>query len=196
MTVMTREPQTPDQPETPDSVLRDFLSLETPEGYRAELVDGRIVVTPPPGGNHEHCIALIIDQIVTSSATRMHVSATKGLVLPAVAGQDMVIPDLTVAPWELGLFRGAPPWMRPSGVEMVVEVTSSLPDNDRNAKRRSYAAARIPLYLLVGRDDKTVTLFSGPTRDTYVTTTTVPFGESLDIPKPFAFTLDTSDFAA
>ena len=42
MTAMTREP------EAPDTLLRDFLSLDIPEGYRAQLIDGEIVVTPPP----------------------------------------------------------------------------------------------------------------------------------------------------
>jgi Uma2 family endonuclease len=190
MTVMTREP------EPPETLLRDFLSLETPEGYRAQLIDGEIVVTPPPGGNHEHCISLILEQVFASSATRMHVSGHKGLIVPAVAGQNMVIPDLTFAPKELDLFLDAPSWMRPSGVAMVVEVTSSVPDHDRNAKRRSYAAARIPLYLLVGRDEKTVSLFSGPVRDSYVNTATVPFGDSLQLPEPFSFTLETDGFAA
>lgn len=190
MTVMTREP------ETPDTVLRDFLSLEIPEGYRAQLIDGEIVVTPPPGGNHEHCITLIMEQVFRSSATRMHVSGNKGLVVPTVAGQDRLIPDLTIAPAELRLFVDAPSWMRPSGVAMVVEVTSSLPDHDRNPKRRAYAAARIPLYLLVGRDQKTVTLFSNPSRDTYTSTTTVPFGDPLELPAPFSFTLETDGFVA
>lgn len=191
MTVMTREPEAQS-----DTVLRDFLSLETPEGYRAQLIDGEIVVTPPPGGNHERCITRIVQQVFASSATPMDFSGNKGLVVPAVAGQNMVIPDLTFAAADLDLFLDAPSWMRPSGVAMVVEVTSSLPERDRNAKRRSYAAARIPLYLLVGRDDKTVTLFSGPVRDTYISTTTVPFGDSIELPAPFSFTLETDGLVA
>lgn len=190
MTAMTREP------ETPDTLLRDFLSLDIPEGYRAQLIDGEIVVTPPPGGNHERCISRIVQQVFASSATRMDFSANKGLIVPAIAGQNMVIPDLTFAPADLDLFLDAPSWMRPSGVAMVVEVTSSLPEHDRNAKRRAYAAARIPLYLLVGRDDKTVTLFSHPARDTYINTATVPFGDSLELPDPFSFALETDGFVA
>ena len=137
-----------------------------------------------------------MEQVFTRSATRMRVSGHKGLIVPAVAGQSMVIPDLTIAPAELSLFRDAPSWMRPSGVAMVAEVTSSRPDDDRNAKRRGYAAARIPLYLLVGRDDKTVTLFSGPARDAYVVAATVPFGDALELPEPFSFALETGGFAA
>ena len=40
MIVMTRDPGTP-----AEFMLADFLTLETPEGYRAELTDGEIVVT-------------------------------------------------------------------------------------------------------------------------------------------------------
>jgi len=194
MTVMTRESEAK-QPD-PDDVLREFLSLEIPYGYRAELIDGEIIVSPPPGGNHEHCIARITSQVNRRSAVPMDVSGNKGLIVPNVEGHSRVIPDLTIAPEELSLFVDAPSWMRPSGVEMVVEVTSTLVDVDRNSKRRSYAAARIPLYLLIGRDDKTVTLFSGPARDTYATATTVPFGDPLDLPKPFDFTLETGGFVS
>ena len=143
MTVMTREP------EAADSTLQYFLSLDTPEGYRAELIDGEIVVTPPPNGNHEHCISRIVEQVFASSATRMDFAGHKGLIVPDATGQGRFIPDLTFAPRDLDLFRDAPPWMPPAGVAMVVEVTSSSPDHDRFGKRHGYASAKVPLYLLV-----------------------------------------------
>jgi Uma2 family endonuclease len=193
---MTREPEA--QTET---VLREFLSLEIPEGYRAQLIDGEIFVTPPPGGNHEHCISLILEQVFTRSATRMHVSGNKGLIVSAVTGQNLVIPDLAFAPADLSLFVDAPPWMPPAGVVMVVEVTSSMPDRDRTAKRRAYAAALIPLYLLVDRDEQQIILFAEPTRREhtrreYTRIDTVPFGEGLKLPAPFSFTLETYGFVA
>jgi Uma2 family endonuclease len=192
MIVMTSEPEAPD-----DSALQYFLSLDTPEGYRAELIDGEIVVTPPPNGNHEHCTSRIIAQVFANSVTLMDVAGHKGLVVPAAAtGKSHLIPDLTFARRDLNLFRGAPSWMSPGGVALVVEVTSSSPDHDRIGKRHGYAAATIPLYLLVDRQQGQVTLFSDPARGDYATKSQVPFGDTVKLPAPFSFTLETEDFAA
>jgi Uma2 family endonuclease len=192
MIVMTREPEAP-----VDSTLQYFLSLDTPEGYRAELIDGEIVVTPPPYGNHERCISLVVEQVFASSATRMHFAGHKGLLIPgtAAAVPGHFIPDATFAPRDRDLFRDAPPWMLPDGVAMVVEVTSSSPVNDRFGKRHGYAVAKIPLYLLVDRQRGQVTLFSDPVRNAYATRTQAPFGGSIKLPPPFSFTLETEEFA-
>jgi Uma2 family endonuclease len=190
MVLMTREP------DASAKILRDFLSLETPEGYRAELIDGEIVVTPPPYGNHERCAMQIIKQVLVGSGTPMDFSEVKGLNLATGGADAYVIPDITFAPTELDLFLDAPPWMPSSGVSMVVEVTSSSPERDRNAKRRAYAAATVPLYLLVDREQRQVTLFSNPVRNDYSTTSVAAFGDRLKLPAPFSFTLDTENFTA
>lgn len=80
------------------------------------------------------------------------------------------------------------------GVAMVLEVTSTKPRIDREAKRRCYARGGIPLYLLVDRDVSSITLFSDPERDDYRQHCTLPFGKPLALPEPFAFELDTTDF--
>lgn len=117
--------------------------------------------------------------------------------MPSREGADEghVIPDATFALTESRLFRGAPSWMPAQGVAMVVEVTSSRPELDRVAKRLAYAAAGIPLYLLVDRKLDTVTVFHGPRGADYSRTIKAPFGDKLDLPAPFSFALDTSDFA-
>ena len=85
--------------------------------------------------------------------------------------------------------------MPPDGIELVLEVTSSRPDLDRNAKRRAYAQAGIPLYLLVDREHRRVTLFSHAAYGDYLQTYKVPFGDKLELPDPFGFALDTASFA-
>jgi Uma2 family endonuclease len=195
MLTMTREPDVP-----ATSLLEDFhaLDAQAPEGYRAELLDGVITVTPPPDGDHEHVISRMLAQFIRSSSVEMDAAGHKGLAVSS-HGQDVpghVIPDITLAPAELRLFRGAPAWMPPDGVAMVVEVTSSEPARDREAKRRAYAGARIPLYLLVDRQERMVTLFRDPLDRDYSARSVESFGGKIEVPAPFSFTLDTSEFAS
>jgi Uma2 family endonuclease len=192
MTAMAHEPMATNA----QTLLDGFLALETPTGFRAELIEGEIVVTPPPDGDHEDYLALISEQVTQGSATAMQISGHKGLILTGSEEQlaDRVIPDATIAPRALRLFRGAPSWMPSAGVAMVVEVTSSRPQKDRVAERHGYARAGIPLHLLIDRDKSTITLFSDPTADDYVANITVPFGKPVPLPAPFSFELETTDF--
>lgn len=191
MTAVAHEPITP-----AEGLLEIFLALDTPEGFRAELIEGEIVVTPPPDGDHEDYISLIVSQVIRRSRTDIQFSGHKGLKLKSGGGcpKDHAIPDGTFAPEELRLYRGAGPWMPCDGVAMVLEVTSTKPRIDREAKRRCYARGGIPLYLLVDRDVSSITLFSDPERDDYRQHCTLPFGKPLALPEPFAFELDTTDF--
>ncbi|GAA3843929.1 Uma2 family endonuclease [Streptomyces phyllanthi] len=193
MTAMAHEPLTQDQEEV---LLEGFLALDTPEGFRAELIEGEIVVTPPPDGDHEDYIGLIVSQVIRRSRTDMQFSGNKGLKLKSGGGcpKNHVIPDGTFAPTELRLYRGAESWMPCDGVAMVAEVTSTKPQADREAKRRCYARGGIPLYLLIDRKASSVTLFSYPEKDDYRQLCTRPFGKSIALPEPFAFDLETSDF--
>lgn len=192
MTAMAHEPMATDK----EALLDFFLGLDTPQGFRAELVEGEIVVTPPPDGDHEDYLGIIGRQVTRRSATDIQISGYKGLVLSGADDQpaDHVIPDATIAPYAMRLFRGAEPWMPSKGVAMVVEVTSSRPRNDRVAKRHAYARGAVPLYLLVDRAKSAVTIFSEPKGDDYLSTHTAPFGDPLPLPAPFSFDLDTAAF--
>ncbi|MFD5481891.1 Uma2 family endonuclease [Streptomyces hawaiiensis] len=190
MTAMAHEPLSQE-----DVLLEGFLALDTPEGFRAELIEGEIVVTPPPDGGHEDYIGLIVNQVIRRSRTDMQFSGNKGLKLRrgGECPKDHVVPDGTFAPMELRLYRGADSWMPCDGVAMVMEVTPTKPQADREAKRRCYARAGIPLYLLVDRDTAQVTVFSEPKEDDYREHCARPFGKSITLPEPFAFDLDTTD---
>lgn len=191
MTAMAHEPLT-----QAEVLLEGFLALDTPEGFRAELIEGEIVVTPPPDGDHEDYIGLIVDQVARRARTRMQFSGNKGLRLRSGGGcpKNHAIPDGTFAPLDLRLFRGAAPWMPCEGIALVVEVTSTKPQADREAKRRCYARGGIPLYLLIDRDAGSVTLFSDPEDADYRQHLTIPYGKPLPLPEPFAFDLETGDF--
>lgn len=165
------------------------VDLAVPEGYRAELIEGEIVVSPPPDGDHEDIVGELTRQVLRNSTSELYASGTKGLDTPS----GRLIPDSTVGP--TGLFRGREPRMSPEGVLLVAEVTSLHPERDRHVKRRGYAAAEIPAYLLVDRSAGEAVLYSEPRDGDYRADVRVPFGKSLDLPKPFSFALDTTSFS-
>ncbi len=173
-----------------------FTGLNTPEGFRAELIEGEFLLRPLPDGSHEHCLSRIASRIHTGSRTAMAFSGNKGLKLKSAHAcpQDHAIPDGTLAPRDLRLYRGAGPWMPCAGVAMVVEVTDARPETDRETKPRCYARGDIPLYLLVDREASAITLFSAPEGDEYHERRTRPLGKPLPLPAPFGFDLDTADF--
>jgi Uma2 family endonuclease len=188
--LMTREADTP-----AEFLLADFLALDAPEGYRAELIDGEIVVTPPPDGTHGSNISRLLAQFYRNSSAALEFSPETGVIVPSQENPEgnRLIPDGVFA--SARELRSASSWMSPDAIEMVLEVTSSRGDLDRNEKRLAYAAAGIPLYLLIDRKFRKVVLFSDPRDGDYLGKSEVHFGLKLDLPAPFGFTLDTAPFA-
>lgn len=191
MTAMAHEPLSHEE-----QLLEGFLALGTPEGFRAELIEGEIVVSPPPSPRHEKNISRFVRQVLRKSVTEMDFSGNCGLEVPRgdLCPKNHLIPDVTFAPLELDLFDDDHTWMHCGGVAMVVEVTSGKPERDRVAKRHGYAMGGIPLYLLIDRENETVVLFSEPEGNDYQRTERRPFGKPVDLPAPFSFALETDDF--
>ncbi|MDL2079334.1 Uma2 family endonuclease [Streptomyces sp. GXMU-J15] len=183
-------------PITQKLLLDWFVGLEMPKGLKAELLEGEFAATPVPDGQHEHCVSRIVEQVTEHSATKMQFAANKGLKLGSAEGclPDHVIPDGTFARKKRRLFRGADPWMPCEGVTMVLEVTNRSSERDCATKRRCYARAGIPLYLLVNRETKWITLLRSPKPDDYQELHAVALGNPLPLPKPFSFDLETRDF--
>ncbi|GAA4240354.1 Uma2 family endonuclease [Actinomadura meridiana] len=183
-------------PEEP-SIVRDdlreaFAALDVMPGFRAELVDGEIIVSPPHDGQHETIIVAVDDWVRDVHGLRLHRNLT------LISPEGEYVPDGIAAP------KGAFAWQewhsKPDGVSMVLEVTSDRRGNrkgaerDRGPKRRGYAAADIPLYLLIDRLDGKATIFSEPRGDDYTHSASTTLGEDLPIPAPLEGVLPTHDF--
>ncbi|MEV4611792.1 Uma2 family endonuclease [Kitasatospora sp. NPDC049258] len=175
-----------EHPLSGDDLLRTFLELDTPAGFKAELIEGEIVVTPPPDGSHETAFALLNRQFMRQAGIDLDLAGTKGLVTP----KGRFIPGGTISP--VGHFESTDSWADPSGVLLVFEITSTNPGKDREAKRLGYACADIPCYLLIDRDEGHATLFTDPADGDYTAHIQVPYGKPLDLPAPFSFALDTA----
>ncbi|MEU1374446.1 Uma2 family endonuclease [Streptomyces triculaminicus] len=166
------------------------LALAAPETVRLEFINGRIEVRPLQDGNRAESVAYLQDA-VWKLLPGMHLYPGRGLkVESGRAGR--AIPDGVLAPE--GLFRGHGEWSDPDGVLMVVEVTTRDTDTNRRVrveKCDGYAAADIPVYLLLDREHGTVTVHSEPKDGSYRSLTTRPYGTPVELPAPVGFTLET-----
>ncbi|UGY92826.1 Uma2 family endonuclease [Streptomyces gobiensis] len=159
-------------------------------GDRAEVIEG--VITPAsPGWADENVADLIREQLGSRMREQGWRAGSGNLDLPG--SENFYIPDLAVVPAELAKTEGA---LLPDQTLLVVEVTSpSNADTDRTAKRKRYAQYGAPLYLLVDRQEDTCTLFSEPGQLGYTHIQgPYPFGTPVQLPEPFALTIDTSGF--
>ncbi|MEU3772195.1 Uma2 family endonuclease [Streptomyces sp. NPDC032472] len=157
-------------------------------GDRAELIEG-VVANVTPSWDHENAAEEIRDQIKPRVRDLGCVTGSGNLDLPGSA--NWYVPDLAVVPKDL--VRGAQALL-PDQTLLIVEVASgSNAETDRVVKRKRYAEYGAPLYLLVDRVEKTVTVFSGPGRLGY-TGVDGPhsFGTPVRLPEPFGIELDTS----
>ncbi|MWA04076.1 Uma2 family endonuclease [Actinomadura sp. LD22] len=187
MTAMPDEP-----PFVRDDLREAFAALDVTPGFRAELVGEEIVVSPPPDGRHETVVVAVDDWVRDVHGLRLHRNLT------LISPEGEYVPDGIAAP--KGAFAGREWHSKPDGVVMVLEVTSGgrrdrkSAERDRGPKRRGYAAADIPLYLLIDRLDGKATIFSEPRGDDYTHSASVALGEDLPVPAPLEGVLPTRDF--
>ena len=178
--------------EYPGSPLaRAAEQVQVPEGYRVEIVDGSILVSPTPSAQHIRIIWQLEGMLRESGPP--DTAAVQMLTVEIPPTGERYVPDLIVVPVELLSGEG---WVR-SATDAALAVEVASPTNaevDRVKKVRGYAVAGVPLYLLVDPLDRSVTLFGDPQEGVYRSHTQLPFGKQLELPEPFGCAFDTTDF--
>ncbi|MFE3501505.1 Uma2 family endonuclease [Kitasatospora sp. NPDC059160] len=176
-----------------DRVIGIFENLEIPEGFKAELIRGEIVMTAGPDRVHNWIVESIQDQI---PRMRWHRSVTQDIDIPGLTSEPQ--PDLVV--YERDAVEG-PGRLIPSPLlTLVLEVVSNTSVlRDYQTKRELYAEGRIPAYLIVDPIKAVCVLLTEPTRASasgspdYVSSRTTKFGEPIPVDL-LGITLDTSEF--
>lgn len=172
----------------------DVFSAVAPEGWRVELIEGEIHVAPPAKGEHEEAVSELTGQMAQwRKDQRLRMYTGIGLVLPGTSVSGRAEPDVVIAP--KGSFANQREYQEPAAVLLVAEVTSpSTADNDRTKKLREYARAGIPCYLLIDREAGTATLCTEPAGEDYASKVPYKLSETIPLPEPLGFDLDTSEF--
>ncbi|WP_221347762.1 Uma2 family endonuclease [Streptomyces beigongshangae] len=177
-----------------DDLVRFREETQWPEGGKVEIIEGVVTVSPTPANQHNLIADAVQRRLCSAIPEDRGIFQTLSIAVPSRLG--MSIPDLVVVP--TAEVDGPGTYIPAAAAELVVEVTSkSDAQHDRIGKPAAYAAAGIPLYLLIDRwapGGPTVTLYGEPRGDVYRVLHAGKLGEQIVLPDPFGLKLDTSVF--
>lgn len=172
-------------------------SLELPDGYRVEIINGSITVSPTPTVRHADIVTEVHESLLEVGLRAKGLRALQMITLEIAKTGDRYVPDLVVMPTALarGKEWDGPSWIRPAEeVELVVEVVSpSSAHHDWTNKAKGYAQAGVPLYLVIDPKQDEVALFRQPEGDEYQEVTRALRSGSVRLPKPFDLHLEATD---
>jgi len=175
-------------PDLDEVLWQAWKAMELPEGYRAEIIEGAIEVSPTGRVSHAQIanrVRRALDKFLDGSEYACHQDTD------VIHKRKGWIPDAFVAPEDLE------PHTDEDGVgvdakvlHLVIEVVSPgqrKQDRDRVRKRREYARAGIPVYVLIDDYDGqgAVTLFTNPRPEKadWEDIHRVPYGTEVTIPE-------------
>ncbi|MEZ0492770.1 Uma2 family endonuclease [Kineococcus sp. TBRC 1896] len=135
-------------------VFEDLLALPD-DGYRYEILDGQLTVTPPPSVLHQDVIDNLRTVLLGRVPEQWRLKTGVGVRVPRPGPERYVVPDLLAA-------SGPRPerYYEPGAVRLVVEVASASTElRDAGSKKALYEAHGIPTCLLVDPVARTLTAF-------------------------------------
>ncbi|WP_324610782.1 Uma2 family endonuclease [Streptomyces acidiscabies] len=188
---MTERPMSDTEPYDFEALLTTLDELDVP-GYRAEIVQGSIVLSPWSRGYYVKVMQLICDRL-GPHLPEGHLLTTSPALYVFPGDERAYGPDIHAASEEA--FATLSPRLDGEALSFVAELTSpSTRDNDLTEKVRVYGRAGVPVYLLLDMQEEEATVFSSPSPKGYDSLRTKPFGEKLHLPAPFDCELDTTGF--
>ncbi|MFC9326892.1 Uma2 family endonuclease [Kitasatospora sp. NPDC057015] len=163
----------------PESAWDEPAVAKPPQGYRVEITDGKVIMTPQ-GISRWKVILRAAPQIEAQLAG--HGDVLSGVPLDFPSARSGYAPDLAVlAPGAVVNARGRYEW---HDLEAALDVVPR-PDQDEDfvKKLRVYARSGVPLYAVVDPAEAVCTVHSDP-QDTgsYRDAERVPFGNDVYLP--------------
>ena len=126
------------------------------ENDRIELLEGGILQMSPKGPRHVFVVQELFAQLSLLLPSGWHMRCQDPLTLADSEPE----PDIAIVRGSRQDYAGRHPG--PSDTGLVIEVADSSAELDRTVKQRVYAAAGIPVYLLVNLAERKVEAFSRP----------------------------------
>ncbi|QDQ13323.1 Uma2 family endonuclease [Streptomyces spectabilis] len=157
--------------------------MERHPGYRVEIIGGHLLVTPSPDAPHARALTGLM---VPFLAAGLHGAETEvfqnvGLWLPTEV-EDYAIPDLVVVDADIDDHLVENNAYDPICFRLVLEVTSSNWRDDLKTKVAAYAAAKVPVYVVVDRKHQRLHVLTDPAADGYASHEVHAPGQTITLP--------------
>ncbi|GGN90749.1 membrane protein [Streptomyces albiflavescens] len=170
----------------------DRLWEELP-GHRVEILNGSIVVTPPPDGPHQETLTWLIEEFLRVKARQAGLRYVQGIGLWLPTGpDDYAVPDFSVVDADYKDALVEKNCYAPHVFRLVLEVTSSNWTNDTATKVDIYARANLPVYLVADRKHDEVLLYQNPADGKYPDAQRFKRGQTVPVPESVGVTLGLS----
>jgi Uma2 family endonuclease len=166
----------------PGSFTIDDIFALPEDGMRHELLDGSIIVTPPPTAPHQVAAARLVRMLVDAAPDDSE--ALENIGVTTLNG--MFIPDVAVVPF--AVVDSQPKLVRASDVLLAIEIMSpSSRTMDRLVKPACYAEAGLPNYWRVEFDgaDAPVVIVHERKGSGCVEVCRVGVGEAREVDQPY-----------
>lgn len=175
-------------PDLDEVVWQAWKAMELPEGYRAEIIEGAIEVSPTGRYSRGRIINLLRDDLAVFLKDGDFVARND---MNVIHEGSAWVPDLFIIPRDTDRYVTADGLgVTAAAVRLVIEVVSPgkrSQDRDRVKKRREYARAGIPVYVIIDDHDNqgTVTVLTEPQPEKadWVGVHRVPCGTDVTIPE-------------
>ncbi|MGE7389663.1 Uma2 family endonuclease [Streptomyces sp. NPDC004126] len=176
-----------------EDVLRTVEEMDTPDGHKAELIRGKIVVSPWSKLRYSRPMRSLREQL-GQHAPEGHIADTSPFLFGFPSAERGYGPDLYVV--DEAALEADGRHADSTALSLVSEFTSvSTRDADWQEKLQVYGQL-VPVYLVVDMQAEEITCFSDPSPQGYRAHKTVSFGTPLPVPAPFSCEIDTTAFKA
>ncbi|WBB58594.1 Uma2 family endonuclease [Streptomyces sp. WMMC500] len=175
---------------TLDMMFEWLERMPVPEGYKVEIVEGKICMSPQ---RHTHWeITLAIIEQLRGQYPRKRIASDVRIDYPGYL--NGFASDVTAL--AENAVRGRRGRWRPQDVEFVAEVISrTTATNDYGPKKAAYATAGVPVYLIADPYTGKCHLYKVPRDGEYRSELTLDFGEQIDLTDtPVGLKLSTDEF--
>jgi Uma2 family endonuclease len=173
--------------------------MELLPGNRVEIIGGTILVTPSPDVPHARALNKLTAPFVAAGLHGDESEVFQGVAIWLPAGEeDYAIPDLSLVDADIDEHHIENNAYDPACFRLVLEVTSSNYQADLRTKVTAYAAAKVPVYVIVDRKHQRMHVLTDPSGDGYANHRVHAPGEIVTLPESIGakVSLDVADILA